>query len=150
MKAKLTAGIAGSSLVLLLFYQHGFLNNALLPGFYLSALMTASDGAVYGRLYNLLGLAISAVIFSFVIFCFFLSQKPLRGRVRFLTPLRIICAALFALFIIYALPIFAVVDAKFRVRNSPEMWIVPTPLQNLSIERSEGLKFSYFGYEFGR
>jgi hypothetical protein len=37
---------------------------------------------------------------------------------------------------------------KWEVRNAPELWIVPTPLSDLSINRSPGKKFSYIGYEF--
>ncbi|HVB08149.1 MAG TPA: hypothetical protein VNF00_04310 [Candidatus Acidoferrales bacterium] len=37
---------------------------------------------------------------------------------------------------------------KWEIRNEPELWIVPTPLTDLSIERSAGQKFSFLGYEF--
>jgi hypothetical protein len=147
MKTKLTAGLVGCSLVLLLFYQRGFLNKALLPGFYLSSLLTVSGEGGYGKPYYVLGLAINAAIFSYIIFCL-LSPEPLRELRRHLTRSGIICVALLVLFVVYALPIGGLVYAKRQARNSPELWIVPTPLPNVPIERSEGLKFSYFGYEF--
>jgi hypothetical protein len=74
-----------------------------------------------------------------------LSKPDLRGL---MPPARIIFIILIAFFVFYAVPIFAVVSMKWKVRNLPEVWVVPTPLPNVSIQRSGGLKFSYFGYEF--
>jgi hypothetical protein len=37
---------------------------------------------------------------------------------------------------------------RWQVRNRPELWVVPTPLRDLSVDRSQGQKFSYIGYEF--
>jgi len=148
MKAKLTAAIVGCTLVLLLFYQHGFLNKALLPGFYLSAMLTISGDSGYGKPYYVLGLVINAAIFSYIIFRLLISPKPLHELRRLVTPGRIICVVTLVLFVVYALPVFAVVHARWLVRNMPAMWIVPTPLPIVPIERSEGLKLSYYGYEF--
>jgi hypothetical protein len=58
------------------------------------------------------------------------------------------CVVFCLLFVVYGRPIYMVLYTKWKVRNMPEMWIVPTPLPNGPIERSSGLKFSYYGYEF--
>lgn len=38
--------------------------------------------------------------------------------------------------------------AKWRFRNSPEVWIVPKPLPTDVLNHPEGPKLTYFGYEF--
>ena len=67
---------------------------------------------------------------------------------RILTPSFAICVVLFLLAIFYTKPITALCYTKWKARNAPEMWTVPTPLPDMSAERSGGKKFSYFGYEF--
>ncbi len=52
------------------------------------------------------------------------------------------------LVLVYASPIFMVLDTKSKVRNMPAMWIVPIPLPKVPIRHPEGLKLSYYGYEF--
>jgi hypothetical protein len=69
----------------------------------------------------------------------------LRGLV---TRGRIICVLLLLFLVFYLRPITALIFAKWQVRNSPEMWIVPTPLPNVPVEQSSVLKCSYFGYQF--
>src|ERR1700730_16164806 len=115
MKAKLTATIVGCLLVLLLFYQHGFLNKALLPGFYLSALLTVSEDTGYGIPYYVLGLIINAALFSYIIFRLLISPKPLHELRRLVSPVRIICFVTFVLFVVYALPVYSVVHARWLV-----------------------------------
>jgi hypothetical protein len=56
----------------------------------------------------------------------------------------VFCAFLF----LYGPALFGLLYTKWETRNSPELWIVPTPLTDLSIDRSPGKKFSYLGYEF--
>ncbi len=56
----------------------------------------------------------------------------------------VICA--FAFF--YGSPIALVLFTKWENRNSPELWIVPKPLADVSIDRSPGQEFSCLGYQF--
>ena len=44
--------------------------------------------------------------------------------------------------------IFYYCGARWIFRNSPKLWIVPTPLTETGTNRSPGSKYSYFGYEF--
>lgn len=53
---------------------------------------------------------------------------------------------LFALY--YARPISILCYTKWQGRNSPEMWVVPKPLTDITLADAKGRKFSYFGYEF--
>jgi|ERR1700733_5770842 hypothetical protein len=48
----------------------------------------------------------------------------------------------------YAPAIGALLYMKWEFRNASELWVVPTPLPDLSIDRSPGKRFSYLGYEF--
>jgi hypothetical protein len=56
----------------------------------------------------------------------------------------VFCAFLF----FYGPALFGLLYTKWETRNTPELWIVPTPLTDLSIDQSPGKKFSYLGYEF--
>ena len=67
---------------------------------------------------------------------------------RIHVPSAIFCVVLGLLAILYTGPITALFYTKWQARNAPEMWVVPKPLPDVSIERSAGEKFSYFGYEF--
>jgi hypothetical protein len=49
---------------------------------------------------------------------------------------------------VYARPLSLLLAVKRRARTAPELWIVPKPLTDTSIERSAGRKFSCFGYQF--
>jgi len=53
-----------------------------------------------------------------------------------------------SLVLLYGRPITAVLYARWEARKTPELWVVPTPLADLSIDSSPGKKFSYLGYEF--
>jgi hypothetical protein len=48
----------------------------------------------------------------------------------------------------YGRPIEFMLLTKHELRNRPESWVVPTPLTDLSVNRSPGEKFSYFGFAF--
>jgi len=60
----------------------------------------------------------------------------------------IVAVVLLLLAVRYAPAIGALLYTKWRFRNASELWIVPTPLPDLSIDRSPGKRFSYLGYEF--
>ena len=67
---------------------------------------------------------------------------------RILTPSTIACALFCILIFSYGPAIGALLYMKWDARNKPELWIVPTPLTNLSVGQSTGGTFSYLGYEF--
>ena len=68
---------------------------------------------------------------------------------RFVKLSSFVCVALCAIISYFYLPaIVGLFYTKWDVRHRPELWIVPTPLTDLSVARSIGQKFSYFGYEF--
>ena len=67
---------------------------------------------------------------------------------RILKASTIICIVLAPLVFVYARPLSLLLAAKRRARTAPELWIVPKPLTDTSIERSAGRKFSCFGYQF--
>lgn len=67
---------------------------------------------------------------------------------RILKPSTIISIVLILLVVVYVRPLTLLFAVKRRARTAPELWIVPKPLTDVSIERSAGRKFSYFGYQF--
>ena len=60
----------------------------------------------------------------------------------------IVCVLFFFLFWQYGRPIELLLLTKHALKNEPELWIVPTSLTDLAVNRSPGAKFSYFGFEF--
>jgi hypothetical protein len=56
----------------------------------------------------------------------------------------VFCILLF----LYGRPIFGLLYTRWESRKTPKLWVVPTPLADLSIDQSVGKKFSYLGYEF--
>jgi hypothetical protein len=60
----------------------------------------------------------------------------------------IVVVVLLLLAVRYAPAIGALLYTKWEFRNASELWIVPIPLSDLSIDRSPGKRFSYLGYEF--
>jgi hypothetical protein len=58
------------------------------------------------------------------------------------------CAGMGLLGAGYGRPLILLAFTKWHFRNSPEIWIVPTPLPTAAIERTPGRIFSYFGYQF--
>ena len=71
MRTKMVAAVAACLAVLALYYHGGFLNNLLLPGFYISALMTVTEHASFGAIYVVVGLVINAAIFALIFFWLF-------------------------------------------------------------------------------
>ncbi len=67
---------------------------------------------------------------------------------RILKPSMILCILFCILVFFYGSAIFGLLYTKWNVRAKPELWIVPTPLTNLTIQRSTGEKFFYLGYDF--
>jgi len=67
---------------------------------------------------------------------------------RFVSPSCLVWVAALGFLYFYGSPIFGLFYTKWNVRHEAQLWIVPTPLTNLSVGRSTGKKFSYFGYEF--
>ncbi|HVB35833.1 MAG TPA: hypothetical protein VND42_01235 [Candidatus Acidoferrales bacterium] len=67
-------------------------------------------------------------------------------------PVRVFSAIigiLLCIFIVIDGPAIALLAyTKWEIRNEPGLWVVPTPLTDLSIERSAGQQFSSLGYEF--
>jgi|ERR1700735_707762 len=60
-----------------------------------------------------------------------------------------VVTVLFCIFLwAYGRPILAVLYTRWEARKTPELWVVPTPLADLSTDPSPGKKFSYLGYEF--
>ena len=49
---------------------------------------------------------------------------------------------------VYGGPLYLLLAEKQRARSHPELWIVPKPLTDVSIDQSEGHAFSFFGYQF--
>ena len=70
------------------------------------------------------------------------------SRLKSMRPVRVFAAIigilLCILIVIDGPAIAAVIYTKWEIRNAPELWVVPTPLTDLSIERSAGQKFSYW------
>jgi len=60
----------------------------------------------------------------------------------------IVTIALCILAVRYGPAIVGLLYTKWEVRNVTDLWIVPTPLSDLSINRSPGKRFAYLGYEF--
>lgn len=75
---------------------------------------------------------------------FSLFQNRLRIGKRSAVVTVLFCLLVF----LYGRPIAAVLYTRWEVRKTPELWVVPTPLADLSIDHSPGKKFSYLGYEF--
>jgi len=71
-----------------------------------------------------------------------LSRRPVRVFTAIVGILLVI------LIVIDGPEIALVIYTKWEIRNAPELWIVPTPLRDLSIDPSAGQKFSYLDYEF--
>ena len=74
------------------------------------------------------------------------------SRLMSMRPVRVFTAIigilLCILIVVDGPAIAAVIYTKWEIRDAPELWVVPTPLTDLSIERSAEHKFSYLGYEF--
>src|SRR5271170_2900000 len=58
------------------------------------------------------------------------------------------CAGMGLLGAGYGRPLILLTITKWHFRNSPEIWIVPTPQPTAAPERTPGRIFSYFGYQF--
>jgi hypothetical protein len=59
-----------------------------------------------------------------------------------------ICLAIGVFLFFYGRPLAVFAYAKWHFRKSPEIWIVPKPLANVSVDRPAGPTLAYFGYEF--
>jgi len=66
-------------------------------------------------------------------------------------PSAIICVALgvFLIFLlIYGRPLTTLCLMRWNSRAKPELWIVPTPLTDVSVAHSPGRNFIFYGYQF--
>src|ERR1700730_11851344 len=60
----------------------------------------------------------------------------------------IICVALVLLLLIYVRPLTLLSMVRWKTRAKPELWIVPTPIADVSIEQNAGRNFIFYGYQF--
>lgn len=77
-----------------------------------------------------------------------LSRLSLRALQYITKTSTIICALAALLVFEYARPIGFVLYAKWKYRNAPQMWVVPSRLLTVAVEPNAGRRFSYFGYDF--
>jgi hypothetical protein len=73
-----------------------------------------------------------------------LSMKTWQKR----TTLILTSFALLLVFYVYGQPIAFLLFTKHEIRNSPELWTVPTPLSAAAAESPTGKTLSYYGYDF--
>jgi hypothetical protein len=67
---------------------------------------------------------------------------------RILVASTIVWLALGLPLLIYARPLMLLYMVKRKTRTASDLWIVPRPLLDISIEHSAGRKFTYYGYQF--
>ena len=82
------------------------------------------------------------------------ANKCLRGTVSSVNTWRVRAAILLTavvfvlIFYVYGQPIAFVLFTKHEIRNSPELWTVPTALSAAAAESPTGKTLSYYGYDF--
>ena len=62
----------------------------------------------------------------------------------------VICTAIGALLFVYLYinPVALLLLTRWKARANPEFWMVPRPLADVSIERTPGRTFTFYGYQF--
>jgi len=67
---------------------------------------------------------------------------------RILKPSTIVCIVLGVLLFIYVRPLTLLCLTRWKARSDSGLWIVPKPLGDVSIERTPGQTFAFYGYQF--